>query len=122
MALDINYYKRINSDFERRVGVLNWYEDVEALGFTTDCFTGAFYHRDIPMLKNFCFDNPQFHIVTFFSITHSVNRIDHSGKAFFLANGEKDPSLELNLPQEVRDHFASELKLLLNRLKPDRDF
>lgn len=122
MALDIAYYKRINSEFHRRVGTLNWYEDLEALGFTPDCVIGAFYLSDIPALQQFCLSNSKYHIVTYISSLVMVNRFDKSGRFYFLADGDKDPSIELVFPQEVDDHLAAEFHLLLNRLKPERCF
>ena len=118
MALDIARYKKMNHEFDRRVGLLNWYEDLEALGFQTTCISGSFSHRDVPMLEEYCKDNPSYHIVSFISLIHTVNRLDYRGSSFFLANGDSDPSLELILPQEVSDHFATELKLLIDRLNP----
>lgn len=118
MALDIAWYQKLNHEFDRRVGLLNWYEDLEALGFQTTCISGSFSHKELPKLERYCKSNPDYHIVSFISLIHTVNRLDYRGSSFFLANGDSDPSLELILPQEVSDHFTTEFELLIDRLNP----
>jgi len=84
------------SDFNRRVGLINNYYDLESLGLKGHDFSGCFMCDDLGQLIKFCRQNRQYHIVSCDGPGRSVNRLIHGKDYYMLANGDKDPALVLN--------------------------
>ena len=122
MALDLDYYKKLNSDFHRKVGTINWYEDLEAIGLTPLNVGCSFWECHLEMLLKFCHDHPEYHIITRLSAHKTVNRLVRGGYLFSLASGDKDPDLERVYPPEVVDHMMRENQLYLEAVKAFRRF
>jgi len=83
-------------DFNRRVGLISNYDDLEWLGLTGHCFAGSFSRKHLPDLLRFCAENPEYHIVTCDGPGRSVNRLLPDRDFYKIANGDKDPCLVLN--------------------------
>lgn len=122
MALNIAYYKKLNAEFHDRVGTIDYYEDVEALGLHPRNALGAFKGIDGDFLLRFCENNPDYHIVTRLSAFHTVNRFVRGDFIYNLALGDSDQSLERIYPPEIVDHLMSELELFIKRIKPESCF
>ena len=113
--VDIAYYKRINSEFYRRVGVINCVLRLNKLGLEPQCIIGTFYLSDIEKLFEICNENPSFHIITHIGSGLTVNHFVQGKYRFRLAEGDSDPSIELRLPPEVCNHFLAELNHFIRR-------
>ena len=115
--MDISYYKRLNGEFSRRIGLMTYYVDLEKLGLSPRSAIGTFWPRDIPILLEFCRKNPNYHIVTDVKSGGRVNKYVEGNHMYKLAKGDTDPDLQLQFPQEVKNHISAELYLLGRRLK-----
>mgnify|MGYP003683463007 CR=1 FL=1 len=122
MAIDINYYKKINQKFYLKTGIINCYKELEELGLYPLAATGIFWPGQTPDLLKFCRKNPEFHIVTYISASLMVNRYEPEDHRYMLANKDNDPKLELNLPPEVVQHLMRESLLFCKRMKPEASF
>jgi hypothetical protein len=91
MVLYVNY-----SAFCKRIGLLNNYYDLEALGLEAHDHSGSFFSHDLPELIAFCREHPEYHIVTCDGPGRRVNRLIHGKSYYMLANGDPDPALMLN--------------------------
>ena len=122
MAIDLEYYKEQNNQFYETVGIISWYEDLEAAGLSPNNVICNFGKPHIEMLLNFCLKNPKFHIVTTLSDYKTVNRFIRGDYIYSLASGSNDPSLELISPPELVDHMMRENLLFLKTMKSFRSF
>ena len=113
--VDIAYYKRINSEFYRRVGVINCVERLNKMGLEPQSIIGTFYLSDIEKLFEICKENPDLHIITYIDSTLTVNRFVHGDFSFRLAEGDIDPTIELRFPPEVGNHLLAELNHFIRR-------
>ena len=120
MAIDIEEYKELSHQFHQKIGIINWYEDIEAIGLSPLDAFGSF--RDIEMLLKFCHDNSKYHIITRLSAYKTVNRFVRGDYIYFLASGDSDPSLEKITPPEIVDHMMRENFLLFDAVKVRRRF
>ncbi len=91
MVLYVNY-----SEFNRRIGLITNYYDLESLGLRGHDFSGTFSRRQLVQLIRFCEINRQYHIVTCDGPGRSINRLIHGKSYYMIANGDKDPALMLN--------------------------
>ena len=113
--IDLAYYKRINYEFSRRVGMIKCVDRLNALGLVPRNIIGTFWARDIPGLLKTCEGDSSLHIVTILHAGHKVNRYIEGQYKYRLAEGDNDPSLELILPPEVINHTLSELDHFIRR-------
>ena len=80
-----------------QTGTLCYYEEVEALGFKTFDVIGHFMGSDAGKLVEFCKDHPNYHIVTVTRSGYYENRYVPDQSLYYLANGDPNPHLVLNL-------------------------
>ena len=83
-------------DFNRRVGLVNNYCELEFLGLTGQDFSGAFRGRYLPQLVQFCKDNPDYHILSGDGPGRLVNRLILERNYYMIGDGDQDPALVLN--------------------------
>ena len=87
----------VESDrFNRRVGLITNYYDLEWLGLNGHDFCGGFGSQHLPQLLRFCQENPDYHIVSCDGPGRCVNRLLLEKDFYMLANKDKDPALVLN--------------------------
>ena len=120
MAMDLEQYKELNHQFYEKIGIINWYKDLEAIGLTPKNVFCTFDENDIEMLLNFCQKNPKFHIVTNLSDYKTVNRFVRGDYIYSLAYGDCDPRLEKITPPEIIDHMVCEIELFIQSVKSHR--
>ena len=114
--VDIEYYKRINHEFFKRVGAINCVDRLHEMGLNPTSIIGTFWPRDVPKLIEVCARNPNLHIITNTKLGITVNRYVEGDGRYQLADGDSDPNLELRLPPEVINHIFSELNHLIRRM------
>lgn len=83
-------------DFNRRVGLIKNYYDLEWLGLSGHDFCGAFRRCFLPQLIQFCKENPEYHIVTSDGPGRLINRLVEEKSFYLIGVGDKDPALVLN--------------------------
>ena len=83
-------------DFNRRVGLIKNYYDLEWLGLSGHDFCRAFRRCFLPQLIQFCKENPEYHIVTSDGPGRLINRLVEEKSFYLIGVGEKDPALVLN--------------------------
>ena len=83
-------------DFNRRVGLITNYYDLEWLGLTGHDFCGTFECRFLPQLIQFCKDNPEYHILTSSGPGRLINCLVEGNDFYKVGDGDKDPALVLN--------------------------
>lgn len=115
--MDIDYYKRRNGDFYRRIGVVNCANRLTALGLKPRDVIGSFWSEDAVDLLEFCRANPEYHIVTTLSFALTLNRYLKGNYRYRLADGDSDPALKLDFPPEVVAHLDTELDLFIRSAK-----
>ena len=92
VLLLVNY-----DDYFRRVGVVKNFYVLERLGLTGHDFCGLFGWRLLPQLIKFVRENPKYHIVSSVGKDRFVNRLTEDANGYLIANGDRDPALELNI-------------------------
>ena len=109
-----------SEDFNRRVGLINNYYDLEWLGLSGHDFCGAFEFGFLPQLIQFCEDNPEYHLLTCDGPGRLLNRLVQ-GKSFYkIGNGDTEPALVNNYlldpqwPLLLEDGISSALTELDN--------
>ena len=80
-------------EFSKRVGMIDFAEDVEPLGFKLVSVTATFGDREIESLISFCNENPQYHIVTEISSFVYRNKYVPEGDCWHIADGDANPNL-----------------------------
>jgi len=83
-------------EFNRRVGFVSSYLELEWLGFKTESYGGSFRARRLPELFAFCAANPDYHIMTYTDLGRVANKCVPDKDLYFLAKGDKNPCLVLN--------------------------
>ena len=83
-------------EFYDRVGLVWDYYELEWLGLKPFDFGGYFDSDEIPRLLEFCNLNPEYHIVSGFRGGRKINKFVPDARGYWLAIGDKDPSLLLN--------------------------
>ena len=87
----------VESDrFNRRVGLITIFYDLEWLGLSGHDFCGAFWRCFLPQLIQFCKENPEYHIVTSDGPGRLLNRLVEEKSFYMIGVGDKDPALVLN--------------------------
>lgn len=122
MALDLDYYKKLNSNFYNQVGAIIRYEELEAIGLNPSNVFCTFHSEHLEMLLKYCHDHPKYHIVTVLSHSKIVNRFVRGDYIYHLASGDKSPDLERIYPPEIVDHMMREIKLIFQTVKPEVGF
>ena len=85
-----------SGDFNRRVGLITNFYDLEELGLSGHDFSGSFAQQCLPNLIQFCRENRAYHILSSDGPGRLLNRIVE-GKTFYkIGDGDKDPVLVLN--------------------------
>ena len=84
------------NEFYTRVHTISNDEELRFLGFNVDSVVGTFHEEDLADLKQFCKDNPEFHIVTQTHPGRHVNRLIEKSDHYTLADGDANPNLILN--------------------------
>ena len=91
-------------------GKLFYYKELEWLGFYLDNVNGRFGQNQVDLLLDFCEKNPEYHIMTQTHPGRYVNRYIPGNDSYFLANGDKNPTLMLNpFIRENADLFAEDM-------------
>ena len=83
-------------EFNDRVGLVWDYYELEWLGFKPFDYCGHFDPDILPQLLDFCRLNPEYHIVSGFRGGRKINKLVPDARCYWLANGDRDPSLLLN--------------------------
>ena len=83
-------------DFNRRVGLITNYYDLEWLGLSGHDFSGLFRSRFLPQLIRFCKENPEYHILTSDGPGRLLNQLVEGKSFYMIGDGDKDPALVLN--------------------------
>ena len=119
LSMDIDYYKKVNGDFCRRIGVIYCADRLHALGLVPRCIMGSFWERDIPTLEKFCEENPEYHIITHVKALHKINRYVKGGLNYSLGDGDDNPILSQKLPPEAMEQLCAETYEIIRSLKPE---
>ena len=82
--------------FNKRVGLVKNYYEIEWLGLTGHDFCGSFGRSCLPQLIQFCKDNPEYHIVSCDGPGRYINRLVAHQSFYMIGDGDKDPNLVLN--------------------------
>ena len=117
--MDIDYYKKVNGDFCRRIGMILWHERLHDLGLSPRCVMGSFWGRDIPTLEKFCEENREYHIITTIEPLNTVNRYIQGGLNYHLGDGDDNPELSLKLPPKAMEHLCAETYEIIRSLKTE---
>lgn len=80
-------------DFCEQVRLLRQRDKLWALGLDPKSISGIFDRDDLRDLAAVCMEHPAYHVVSFLRGSLVVNRLEPAGFMFFLAEGNKDPSL-----------------------------
>ena len=84
--------------FYERIGVIYSYLELLSLGFDrSETFCGFFTGRQVAELVAFCEKDPCYHIVTITDQGRFENRYVPGKRCYYLADGDQDPHLVLNL-------------------------
>jgi hypothetical protein len=94
--------------FHRAVKIIVDQEEVRWLGFDPFSQTGSFHPEDVPGILAFCAKNPEYHIVTYTSDHHYVNRYVQGQKSYMLATGDKNPYLVHNPWLDPNHHLIED--------------
>jgi hypothetical protein len=95
-------------DFRLRVGRLTIKETWD-LGFQSKDNFGSFIESELASIQQFCVDNPDFHIVTRTGDFY-VNRVVEGSNAYWLADGDKSPDLEVKWNVEMDEVTLEKLR------------
>ena len=113
--IDLAYYKRINAEYYRRVGAIGCVERLNAMGLEPMSIIGTFWPKQVQSLLEICAVDTNFHIISDVHPGLSVNRYVEGNCRYQLAEGDKDPTIELYLPPEVVNHLFAELNHFIRR-------
>ena len=113
--IDLAYYKKLNSKFVRRIGIISCADRLIEMGLEPRDISGTFWARDIESLRAVCTNNSKLHIVTNVGLSQTVNKYVEGPHTYRLADGDSDPSLELKVPPEVINHLFAELDHFIRR-------
>jgi len=94
--------------FFRRVGIIKNYYRLESLGLSDHDFSGMFPGDRLSQLTRFCERNPRYHIVSSVGEERFVNRVVIGADFYLIADGERDPVLELNFLLDPEWHVLWE--------------
>ena len=97
-------------------GCISGWRNIERLGIRIDFPDSAFNRKELPMLKEFCARNEEFHIISRIAPKVMVNHLDERAFIYHLENGSTDPSLCFydDSPLDPQDWKTAEhVKLLL---------
>ncbi|MBM4254139.1 MAG: hypothetical protein FJ146_19410 [Deltaproteobacteria bacterium] len=95
--LMVNY-----KEFFHRVGAVKNFYELERLGLTGHDFSGCFDPNLLPILESFITKNPTYHLVSGVGNGRVVNRRCTDARSYLIANGDRDPLLELNFLLDPR--------------------
>ena len=84
------------SAFYTRTGMLG-YLSLELLGFRISNYGGIVPSEQVEEAREFCVQNPDYHILTMTGDGYYENRYVPSHRVYFLGNGDANPFLALNL-------------------------
>lgn len=84
------------NEFYDRVGLVWNYYELEWLGFKPFDYSGDFETEELPQLLEFCRLNPEYHIVSDRGDSRMLNKFVPNARSYWLASGDRDPSLVLN--------------------------
>jgi hypothetical protein len=79
--------------FKSRVGLVDFYQDLEFLGFEMFGYSGVFFPDQVPELTDFIAQNSEYHIVTITASGRYENRFVPGKRLYLLASGDKNPNL-----------------------------
>ena len=82
--------------FESKVGLIRNYYHLEFVGIQAQSVSGCFRLDSAEMLLEFCLTNPEFHIVSCVAPGRYVNYYEPGDHVYFLADGDRNPTLVLN--------------------------
>ena len=85
-----------SEEFNRRVGLITNFYDIEWLGLSGHDFCGSFRCCFLPQLIQFCKDNPEYHILTSDGPGRLINRLVYGKDFYKIGDGDTDPALVLN--------------------------
>jgi len=83
-------------DFNRRVGLITNYYDLEWLGLVGHDFSGSFDYRFLTQLQRFCKDHPEYHILSSDGPGRLINCFVEGKDFYQLGDADADPALVLN--------------------------
>ena len=83
-------------EFKERVGLVWNYYELEWLGFKPFDYCGDFRPKELPQLQEFCRLNPEYQIVSGIGGGRKINKLIPNARSYWLANGDRDPSLMVN--------------------------
>lgn len=115
LMIDLAHYKRINHEFHRKTGIIGCVHRLNEMNLEPRDIIGVFWLRDIAKLFETCKNDIRLHIVTNINPGLTVNRYVEGSYGFYLADGDKDPNLELRFPPEIVAHLYSELNHFIRR-------
>jgi len=96
------------NEFYDRVGLVWNYYELEWLGFKPFDYCGNFDLEDLPQLQEFCRLNCDYHIVSGFKGSRKLNKLVPDARCYWLANGDKDPTLVHNFLLDPNLHLIME--------------
>jgi hypothetical protein len=99
-------YEGVIQAFDDRVGLIQDYWEVHLIGLESDDASGVFFASRLQVLQSYCKKNPAYHIVSLKNHNY-FNRPIVGMKGYFLADGDKDPELELLCPPNIVDQIAA---------------
>ncbi|MBM4254109.1 MAG: hypothetical protein FJ146_19255 [Deltaproteobacteria bacterium] len=82
--------------FFDRVGVVTNFYELELLGLAGHDFCGLCIKSLLPQLIKFTEINPEYHIVSSVGVGRFANRYCEDADAYLIANGDRDPLIEVN--------------------------
>lgn len=91
-------------EFYRTTGIIVLRPRLRELGFLTNDVTGTFRPCEMDDIRDFCAQNPAFHVVTYLGLGLYINRYEIRGNQFKLAEGNANPNYMLDARPFI--HFA----------------
>ena len=109
-SMQENYSEMVDdfSQFRERTGLLCSLSEVETLGFHVDNIAGTFWESHIPMLLDFCKENPLYHVVTSTRPGRFENKYIPHRNLYILAEGDKNPNLIFDIAHNKNTNLLYE--------------
>jgi hypothetical protein len=92
-------------EFMEKVGIIRDYYELHQIGIDSDSLLGGFYGSNSRRLKVYCSKDPAYHIVSHLRGSRWVNRYEPRAVSYFLADGDNDPELELEISEDGVDQL-----------------
>ena len=114
--MNLEQAKEANYQFHLQTGMILCLDRLTAMGLHPRLPLGSFFEEDSQKLIKFCEENSRYHIVTTISAALRINKFVPGGWCYYLADGDNDPTLQLEFPPEAMKECEAETAMIVRRL------